>query len=842
MINQNIHKLLGALKNVQEHDGYYTALCPQHDDNNNSLSITATDDEKILVKCHTGCDAKQIVYACGCTWTDMFPPKESRKQVNRKIVATYDYHDSDGVLVYQVCRLEEEKNGKVVKTFQQRRPDGKGGWTWKTKGLKKILYRLPELIGAPKTDPVFIVEGEKQVDYLRGLGLIAVCNTGGAGKWMKSYGKLFAERDVVVVPDCDPPNEKTGKIVGAAHAVQVADSCLPHANSVHVVQLPNCQPKWGLDDWLQLGGNTLKDLQELMKDAPQYPEGEIITEIKPEAEEEEMDGEFVREQKMLSEIGIMYAAQGESGGYEVFSSVTKTFTILPATFRYSDLLTACGAPVKYMVQEHSEDSGEHPFREVKNAIALVASQHLPFPEKRGKGVWPVDDSRIAIVTEGELAILNGRRTLQRTSDPLLNDYAYNISRSADPQQWVDLDLLQEDLDQEQTPYLHVLEEVLALVKKWNFRHSSHCQPELLVGLMLASVMQTCWELRPQVFLVGRTYSGKTQLFKQIIERILKSIAERMSGPSAAGVRAVIGGSSIVCLLDELEKSRHRKEIFEMVRAAARGDTIVRSSMRQKVKKFSMRNIFWCAAIESGVIEEADRTRFIAIELDRGDDNKVHIPDGQAVDWGAKLIRIAIHSYKRAKELVELFRDNQYDESAGRLNECYAVPAAAYAAAVGLSDQDAIETYHIMMSVIETDEEVEAEHLMLLHDIFDAEIRDHSTGQFNVVMDMLTSGFDTSTLKANGIGKDMENHYFNRQLLLKNVLDKKKWGEKRLDHILLNIPGAERTRNRLVGAGQNPRSCIAVPNESIHDLLNSQSGDSKTEPPPKPDQPNPFGQI
>src|SRR5215471_13253367 len=61
--------------------------------------------------------------------------------LNAKVIATYDYHDENGVLLFQVCRLHP-------KTFLQRRPDGSGGWTWKVKGVRQIPYRLPELIVA----------------------------------------------------------------------------------------------------------------------------------------------------------------------------------------------------------------------------------------------------------------------------------------------------------------------------------------------------------------------------------------------------------------------------------------------------------------------------------------------------------------------------------------------------------------------------------------------------------------------------------------------------------------------------------------------------------------------
>src|SRR5687767_9829201 len=49
-------------------------------------------------------------------------------------VATYDYADESGQLLFQVCR-------KPDKQFRQRRPDGRGGWTWGTKDVRRVLYR-----------------------------------------------------------------------------------------------------------------------------------------------------------------------------------------------------------------------------------------------------------------------------------------------------------------------------------------------------------------------------------------------------------------------------------------------------------------------------------------------------------------------------------------------------------------------------------------------------------------------------------------------------------------------------------------------------------------------------
>src|SRR5215472_9254861 len=48
-----------------------------------------------------------------------------------RVVAAYDYVDEAGKLLYQVVRYEPKK-------FQQRRPDGKGGWIWNLDGVTRF--------------------------------------------------------------------------------------------------------------------------------------------------------------------------------------------------------------------------------------------------------------------------------------------------------------------------------------------------------------------------------------------------------------------------------------------------------------------------------------------------------------------------------------------------------------------------------------------------------------------------------------------------------------------------------------------------------------------------------
>ena len=82
-------------------------------------------------------------------------------------------------------------------------------------GLAPLPCRLPELLADPAA-PVFVVEGEKDVDNLAEVGILATCNHGGAGKWPLETSQWLAGRDVVILPD----NDESGR----AHARDVAQS------------------------------------------------------------------------------------------------------------------------------------------------------------------------------------------------------------------------------------------------------------------------------------------------------------------------------------------------------------------------------------------------------------------------------------------------------------------------------------------------------------------------------------------------------------------------------------------------------------------------------------------
>jgi len=86
-----------------------TALCPAHHDDRRSLSIAEGDDGRVLLKCHAGCSVGEIVKALGIEFRDLFAPSANgRRAMKREIVATYDYYDEAGELLYQAVRFSPE--------------------------------------------------------------------------------------------------------------------------------------------------------------------------------------------------------------------------------------------------------------------------------------------------------------------------------------------------------------------------------------------------------------------------------------------------------------------------------------------------------------------------------------------------------------------------------------------------------------------------------------------------------------------------------------------------------------------------------------------------------------
>lgn len=245
---QDIRGLLS--KPSKSRNGSFTALCPVHDDKKPSLSVSEKNG-RILLRCHAGCSFEDICAALGIEAYQLFTDTKAKSA--NKIETVYTYRTESGATAYEIIR-------KTGKHFYCRRPGYNGNWIYNRSGVALILYNAPAIKAerdapAGKRRPVFICEGEKDVETLSQKGLVATCKPFGAGKWRPEYNASLASLDCIVLPDNDE--------AGLKHAEEVARSIGPAAASVKVVPLPDLPDKGDVTYWFENGG-TVEKLNELV--------------------------------------------------------------------------------------------------------------------------------------------------------------------------------------------------------------------------------------------------------------------------------------------------------------------------------------------------------------------------------------------------------------------------------------------------------------------------------------------------------------------------------------------------------------------------------------------------
>ena len=269
----HVDRFLSKLNGVRSSSNGWEARCPcRNDDNNPSLSIALGQDDKVLATCHRGqgCSIVEICQAVGLKVTDLYPPRKEERKLS--LVATYDYRNEKGELLFQKQRFVDQW-GK--KTFRQRRPDpaNPGKYIFSLDDTPKILYKLPEIIEAKKnSEIIWLVEGEKDADNISKLGFCATTPPNGAGKWLDIHTRALEGAQVWIVADND--------IVGRQHAQTVAKTLEKNGCTVISWVPPN-----NFKDVSELlgAGKSLDDLIELKNAEP------LSGEVEHEEEEEQTD-------------------------------------------------------------------------------------------------------------------------------------------------------------------------------------------------------------------------------------------------------------------------------------------------------------------------------------------------------------------------------------------------------------------------------------------------------------------------------------------------------------------------------------------------------------------------
>lgn len=725
-----LEELLSLLQGVRPTgDNQWEAICPAHEDFVASLSVSVRDDGAPLVHCFAGCGHVQICHAIGKPTAWLFPDhglpesyrssKSGRPKGKGQLVASFDYHDEYGALLYQACRYEDFSEGKRTKTFTQRRPNGEGGWIYNMTGVRKVPYRLQELIKSHKSEYVYIPEGEKHCDALAKWGLIATCNIGGASKpkdrkWLKEYNHWFSGRNVVLLPDNDDP--------GKVHAANVAENLKGIAASVIALELPGLPPKGDVLDWIAAGGTeaefksltSLAIIAGLPIEAPPPPAGAT----------EETDA------KILERLGIDVFGEDDRGQVWVYSEgFRKTSPIKDVNrLSYVQLLQICGPGTRKIVYNGTDSTPADMVRlsDVKQAIALVAGRER-FDEfaDLGPGVWEgrsdgeTRDS-VVLVGAGQAAVLNGSSGVEQYLKPRYGKQILDLGNSDN---WFDFDELNDRITNYTPEWAAgTLEDLELVFDGWWFGDKNQAiMPSLLSGLVLATWIQSMWRWRPQVFILGKSNSGKSTMFEFLAGEqhslgIFGNLIISSGDATAAGISQTVRNSSKAIILDELENSKKRSGVFELLRNAGRGQQRLRGTTQQKASAAGIQHIVWAAATESGLKKEVDRNRFIIVNLLTPPQEKMGLlrlpAEDVMVDLGQRLLAVAVKTAFRAVELSQVLKDKRPAGYHYRVCESYSVPAAAYAAAMGMDEAQAVKLLEEFLGTTDPSEIEGDEHRLL----------------------------------------------------------------------------------------------------------------------------------
>lgn len=236
--------------------GNYGAIpTPGHSAKDRGTTVRMGRNGEVLFYSHNDPSFDWRDFMEECRRLRLVPPLSKNTDGVWRETGKYVYRDVDGTVIYRTLR--KEKIGEAKRFSAQRLEDSQ--WVGGLGQIERVPYRLPELLSGDKSAPVYFVEGERKADKLVGWGLAATAIPFGAKGWKSYYGKHFAGRNVVILPDNDEP--------GRGFAEMVKADLIGVASSVVVLDLPGLPLKGDIMDW----GGSIDELRSLTATALMAP-------------------------------------------------------------------------------------------------------------------------------------------------------------------------------------------------------------------------------------------------------------------------------------------------------------------------------------------------------------------------------------------------------------------------------------------------------------------------------------------------------------------------------------------------------------------------------------------
>jgi len=664
---------------------------------------------------------------------------------------------------------------------------------WVVEGLTDMLAMQSTL--GERTDHVVVTSG--------------ACTYHPRAEWVR----YFAGKDIRVCFDNDEPGRAGADAwIGALRSI---------AASVRRVVLP--EEINDLRDWFNQ--DSSHDYEALWEYA------ETFEPVKLEEEVESKPHEMV-----LKVLGIIVIGQIEGTDHiEIFSTRLHKKTLIKDIdrFSYAKMMLALGGEVveKYVTEAKDPPAVMFKVEVVRNAIAREAGKRfLSARSAVGSGAWPVGKEMVLIAPRSA-DIWNGRELTE------LKRPAYNEQRldfGGDP--WYDRARLERFLQasRDKNWCIDVVAEATSLFRRWE-TWERDTSPELLAGLFLCTWVQTAWEFRPQVAVIGPSNCGKTTLFQETLAPMFGSISKYICKPTEPGLRQTIGNTGKIVFIDEFEHDHNRAKVLDLIRTSSRGADIPRGTPGQKAKECGLRHIVWVSGIELNLDRAANKNRFIFLNMKnmpKGKPATLKVPDrDKLANLGQRMLAVALRHWRRATALAVDLKTRDFGIN-HRIVELFGAPVAMLACSQHHSAADTEMFMREALKDQDADEQEERDEVTLLRAIYEAPVRlpGGRTATVSMILDA-TSDFDLqaegkAALLVNGIKivrAKREGEYGRELLFVSNkisgvLLKGTQFEGFDTSQILVRIDRARRSRQRM--GGHSGRG-VSIPMEEVEKLIGAE---------------------
>lgn len=565
----------------------------------------------------------------------------------------------------------------------------------------------------------------------------AICESGLAGKHIvvasggakyqiyPEWKNRLAGKDIRLVFDVD----EAGRQGAAKWAAAFADVA-----SVRNVDLGAALNGKGKDvrDWLLTEGNKYPQLVEYSETFPVLVAGE-------------KEAVFDQYEAIAKELQFHVAGEIQgTNDIEVFSlALAKKVTIRRAAqLSRVDLIQYFGRNVAEIVADSVEEDqpGKYTTQQVKEAIAALASERrISDATALGPGVWGSEDSGDVLVVgqRGAWKVVDG------DFEPFDGvEFSGRIIHLGSEIDWFDVDAIRPYLALAKNPKWResVWWEGCELFSRWD-NWNKVSSPRLVTSLVIATWVQSLWVTRPQVFVTGKTNSGKSWLIERTLQHIFGGKHTFTSKPTEAGIRQRIKDGSFPILVDEVDKCPHRQKVYDLMRTSTVGSTIAYGTADQRGKEYGLKHIAWLGGIETALNEEADQNRFIVLGLDDVPTNRPSklelLAPAESRELGRKFLALALTIVKEAKSLVATLSRRPYGCDR-RLVSVYSVPMAIEAICLAYDSERASEELKNVLADQEAGIDLVSDEEDLVESILDANVSLDGGGKARIC-DLLIPG-------------------------------------------------------------------------------------------------------